>query len=96
MSNEYITLISSDNHHFIISKPAAFVSNTLKNALNLNFKESETNIIKLNENSLVLNKICEYFYYNLKYKDQEIDVPEFEIPTEMALELLVASDYFDC
>jgi transcription elongation factor B subunit 1 len=38
--------------------------------------------------------VCDYLYFNLKYKDVT-DVPEFDIPPEMALELLVAADYLD-
>lgn len=90
---EHVTLVSSDNFKFTVSKEAAEVSITLKNILNSNFKESNEKIIKLGEiNGNLLNKIVEYLYYNLKYKDS-VDVPEFDIPTEMSLELLVASDY---
>ena len=43
---------------------------------------------------LVLEKVCEYFYYNEKYKDAK-DVPDMDIPTELSLELLIAADYLD-
>jgi elongin-C len=36
--------------------------------------------------------VVEYLYYNAKYRDS-VDVPEFSVPTEMALELLVAADF---
>ncbi|KAL9127524.1 MAG: hypothetical protein Q9217_003612 [Psora testacea] len=36
--------------------------------------------------SIVLEKVCEYLYYNLKYKDVK-DVPDMEIPPELCLEL---------
>jgi transcription elongation factor B subunit 1 len=91
--SQYIKLISSDNFQFYITKEAAEVSMTLKNMINSDFKESTEKVITLAEiNGNLLNKIVEYLYYNLKYRDS-VDVPEFEIPTEMSLELLVASDY---
>lgn len=71
------------------------VSGTLRGMLNTSFQESSTNTIKLHElDSQLLEKVIEYLYYNLKYKDV-VDVPEFDIPTEMALELLVAADFLD-
>ncbi len=41
---------------------------------------------------VVLEKVCEYLYYNLKNKDSK-DVPDMEIPPELCLELLMAADY---
>ena len=41
---------------------------------------------------------CEYLYYHYKYKDSVTegkDIPEFNIPTHLALELLVKADYLD-
>jgi hypothetical protein len=43
---------------------------------------------------VVLEKVCEYLYYNEKHKDVK-DVPDMEIPPELCLELLMASDYLD-
>lgn len=93
--SEYITLVSSDGFEFVISKSAAMVSGTLKNMLSSTFRETEERKIRLQEmDARLLNKVVEYLYYNIKYKDS-VDVPEFDIPTEMALELLVASDFLD-
>jgi len=43
---------------------------------------------------VVLEKVCEYLYYNEKYKDQK-DVADMEIPPELCLELLMAADYLN-
>lgn len=43
---------------------------------------------------VVLEKVCEYLYYNQKHKDAK-DVPDMEIPPELCLELLMAADYLD-
>lgn len=42
--------------------------------------------------AVILEKICEYFYYNEKYRDAK-DVPDMEIPPELALELLMVADF---
>lgn len=57
--------------------------------------ESKTNTCVFdNINGLVLEKVCEYFYYNEKMKDAK-DVPDMEIPAELCLELLMAADYLN-
>lgn len=44
---------------------------------------------------VVLEKVCEYLYYNQKHAESK-DVPDMEIPPELCLELLIAADYLDC
>lgn len=43
---------------------------------------------------VVLEKVCEYFLYNEKHKDQA-NVPDMDVPPELCLELLMAADYLD-
>jgi hypothetical protein len=43
---------------------------------------------------LVLEKVCEYFYYNEKHKNSK-DVPDMDVPAELCLELLMAADYLN-
>lgn len=43
---------------------------------------------------VVLEKVCEYFCYHEKHKDQT-NVPDMDIPPELCLELLMAADYLD-
>ena len=40
----------------------------------------------------MLEKVCEYLYYNEKHRDSR-DVPDMDIPPELCLELLMAADY---
>lgn len=40
----------------------------------------------------MLEKVCEYFYYNKKFEHAK-DVPDMDIPPELCLELLMAADY---
>ena len=56
-------------------------------------KHSRTSSLTL-YSGIVLEKVCEYFYYNEKYKDAK-DVPDMDIPTELSIELLMAADYLD-
>ena len=43
---------------------------------------------------LVLEKVCEYFYYNEKHKNSK-DVPDIDVSAELCLELLMAADYLN-
>lgn len=43
---------------------------------------------------LVLEKVCEYFYYNEKHRDSK-DVPDMDFPLELSLEILMAADYLN-
>jgi transcription elongation factor B subunit 1 len=52
-------------------------------------------IWKLTHNSgVVLEKVCEYLYYNQKHAESK-DVSDMDIPPELCLELLIAADYLD-
>jgi hypothetical protein len=46
------------------------------------------------DSGAVLEKVCEYLYYNQKHAESK-DVPDMEIPPELCLELLLAADYLD-
>lgn len=94
-SSPYVTLISSDGFEFIVSRDAACVAGTIKKMLDpqSSFAESISGRCTLGTiNGVVLEKVCEYLYYNLKHKDEK-DVPDMEIPPELCLELLMAADY---
>lgn len=92
---EFVTLVSSDNFKFIILKEVASISSVLRNSQG--FEEGKTGRIDLDMDGDILECIVEYLYYHYKYKDQAEsgDVPEFNIPTHLALELLVKADYLD-
>ena len=42
----------------------------------------------------MLEKVCEYLYYNQKHAKSK-EVSDMEIPPELCLELLIAADYLD-
>ncbi|KAJ5488575.1 Elongin-C [Penicillium diatomitis] len=93
----YVTLVSSDGFEFIIPRSAACISGTIRRMLDpaSKFSEALTGRCVLETlNGVVLEKVCEYFLYNEKHKDQA-NVPDMEIPAELCLELLMAADYLD-
>jgi len=96
---EYVKLISSDQHEFIIKKEHALTSGTIKAMLSGpgQFSENETNEVNFREiPSHVLQKVCVYFTYKQKYTNSASEIPECPIPPEMALELLMAANFLDC
>ncbi|KAF7594453.1 Transcription elongation factor B (SIII), polypeptide 1 (15kDa, elongin C) [Aspergillus hancockii] len=95
--SEYVTLVSGDGFEYIIPRSTACVSGTIRRMLEHSNKFSEglTGICVLeNISGVVLEKVCEYFCYNEKNKNQT-NVPDMEIPPELCLELLMAADYLD-
>ncbi|KAL2849561.1 BTB/POZ protein [Aspergillus pseudoustus] len=95
--SEYVTLVSGDGFEFIIPRSAACVSGTIRRMLDPSSKFSEAlsgRCVFENLSGVVLEKVCEYFCYNDKNKNQT-NVPDMDIPPELCLELLMAADYLD-
>ncbi|KAJ5453610.1 Elongin-C [Penicillium daleae] len=95
--SEFVTLVSCDGFEFIIPRSAACISGTIRRMLDPASKFSESlsgRCVLENLSGVVLEKVCEYFMYNEKHKDQA-NVPDMEIPAELCLELLMAADYLD-
>merc|ERR1712205_34895 len=93
-----VKLISSEGHEFIIEKDAAMVSGTIKNMLSAPgmFVESSGEIRFPEMNAQVLEKVCQYFHYKLKFTNStQPQIPEFVIEPDVALELLMAANYLD-
>merc|ERR1711907_461114 len=93
-----VKLISSEGHEFIIEREAAMVSGTIKNMLSAPgmFVESSGEISFPEINSVVLEKVCQYFHYKLKWTNStQTQIPEFAIEPEVALELLMAANSLD-
>lgn len=96
MSEGTVLLISKENVEHPITREAAVLSSTLKSMLDGPFKEKDGHINLPEMSSAVVQKIVDYLEYNLKYKDADPnkeDIPEFDVPTDMSLELLLAADY---
>ncbi|KAK7536104.1 BTB/POZ protein [Phyllosticta citribraziliensis] len=94
---DYVTLVSRDGFEFNILRSAACVSGAVKRMLDPtnNFQEAKSNrCVFENINGNVLEKVCEYLYYNQKHQDAK-DVVDMDIPPELCLELLMAADYLN-
>nr|XP_039264559.1 elongin-C-like [Styela clava] len=95
----YIRIVSSDGHKFIVNRDYAMTSGTIKAMLSGpgRFAENETNEICFKEiPSHVLAKVCQYFAYKYRFSNTSMEMPEFPIAPEIALELLMAANFLDC
>mmetsp|Transcript_39768 Transcript_39768/g.55224 ORF Transcript_39768/g.55224 Transcript_39768/m.55224 type:complete len:101 (-) Transcript_39768:168-470(-) len=93
-----VKLVSHEGFEFVIDYNAACVSNTIKNMLSSQgqFTETELREIKFPEiTTPILEKVCQYFYYKLRYTNCPDVIPDFQIEPEVALELLMAANYLD-
>lgn len=99
---QYVRLISNDNFEFVVRRQAALCSGMIRRILepgaHAGFKETATNTVEFKGadgiSGIVLEKVCEYMYYNERNKDRK-DVPDQEIPAELCLQLLMAADYLE-
>ncbi|KNG51355.1 transcription elongation factor b polypeptide 1 [Stemphylium lycopersici] len=89
-ATEYVTLVSNDGYEFKLLRSAACIAGTIKKALDPMCTIPATN----QTYGVVLEKVCEYLYYNQKHAESK-DVSDMDIPPELCLELLIAADYLD-
>ena len=99
----YVRLISADGHVFIVKKALALkYSKTILAMMSGTGElgDDEVNEVSLKEiTSHILVPICNFFAYKERYSNQvgdAPDAPEFNIAKEVALELLMASNFLDC
>jgi len=78
-------------------KVATAGSKTMQVMLEGNYRESENNVVRFPDISgPVLEKVIQYLYYLDKNKQLSGRLPEFHIEPEIALELLMASNFLNC
>ncbi|CAB3360494.1 Hypothetical predicted protein [Cloeon dipterum] len=99
---DFVTLVSSEGKEFVVDrKIATTYSKTLGLMLDrscLRF-EGDSNKIHLSGlSSRVLEYVCKYFEHKRIYKNcPSVDIiPEFDVPLEHALDLLLAAHLLDC
>jgi len=95
----YIKLISSDGHELIIKRDHAHTAGAIKAMVSGpgQFSENETNEVSLRAiPSHILQKVCIFLAYNVRYTDSSTEPPEFPIQSEFALDLLMASNFLEC
>ena len=99
----YMKLISSDGFEFIVKKSLALkYSATIKAMMTGpgEVAEEEMNEVALREiPSHILALVCNFFAYKERYSDTKgdaPDAPEFNISKDVALDLLMATNFLDC
>ncbi|KAJ6251645.1 elongin-c [Anaeramoeba flamelloides] len=95
---EIVTLVSNDEKKFELSKDLVLLSGTLKAMLtgHGSFREKQTGVIQLkNIRGEVLKYVVEYLKYKKQYQNSKKEIPQFDIPTEIALELLMAANFLE-
>lgn len=66
----------------------------LLSGFELRWPEGPKLIYSYTNSGVLLEKVCEYLYYNEKHKGAQ-DVPDMEIPADMCLQLLMVADYLN-
>lgn len=95
MDGDYVTLVSSEGFDFVIERRCANVSGTIRAMLTGSYSECRDNHVTFPEISTrVLEKVIEYFHYKVRYSHSS-EMPEFKVEPEIALELLMASNFLD-
>ena len=90
-----------DDTTFLFINPKTFQTLTLAGACwrpfgSGQFVENDKNEIAFREvPSNILERVCTYLYYRVRYTNSSQEIPEFVIPSEIALELLMAANFLD-
>jgi len=94
---EFVKIISSGNHVFIVERRIAEVSQTIKRALNSSLREGDSREIRFPEISTkILERVIQYCHFKFRYTNSTTPIPEFHIQPDEALDLLLASNYLEC
>lgn len=91
-----IKLISAEGHEFYVDRRCAMVSGTIRAMLESQFAESRGEVRFPEIPGIVLEKVIQYLFYKIRYANSSQRIPNFDIPPELALELLMAANYLDC
>lgn len=95
----WYTYVACSIFRFTVKREHALTSGTIKAMLSGpgQFAENEANEVNFREiPSHVLQKVCMYFTYKVRYTNSSTEIPEFPIAPEIALELLMAANFLDC
>ncbi|CCH57839.1 hypothetical protein TBLA_0A00390 [Henningerozyma blattae CBS 6284] len=93
MSDKEVILISKEGISHPVKYEVCTISSTIRKILQEKFQEGISFEIELKQfNDEIIKKVIEYMEY--KYRGDE-EEEEFEVATDMSLELLIAADYLD-
>ncbi|XJO77474.1 hypothetical protein BDV3_002049 [Batrachochytrium dendrobatidis] len=96
---ETVKLVSADGFEFVLDRKYAMASGTIKSMLSSPGNAGGYKIyshLSSPYRAVILEKVCRYLYYKVRYANSIQEIPEFPIEPELALELLMASDFLDC
>ncbi|KAL0218761.1 hypothetical protein P9112_004414 [Eukaryota sp. TZLM1-RC] len=93
--DSYVTLVSAEDHEFLVPASSVLCSNLLRNILNSDVKESAERRVLLQEiPTNVLEVVCQYMMYRSSYGSVR-DPPPFNIPKHLAIHILKAAHYLE-
>ncbi|GFT12508.1 elongin-C [Nephila pilipes] len=99
----YVKIISYDSHNFYMKRQYIVTSKAIQKMLDIpplasdQDKPVEENEVKIGDySSLIIQKICQYFAYKARYFEGPIEIPNFDIDLDIALQLLLAANFLDC
>ncbi|XP_055339714.1 elongin-C-like [Paramacrobiotus metropolitanus] len=98
IQSDYVVLVSSDFHEFIITRSAAYMSATIRRMLEGRNKEISpwnVNEVLVNYPSMIVSKVAEYMIYKEYYERTHEDAPGFTVPPAIVLEVLMAAQFLD-
>lgn len=87
---------SSDDFEFVVERRFAMVSGTIKAMLTGNFSESKGEARFPEIRGEVLERVVQYFHHKLKYHNSRVPIPDFPVPPELSLDMLLAANFLDC
>ncbi|KAL7752661.1 elongin C [Sorochytrium milnesiophthora] len=97
-ASDTVRLLSSDGFEFVIDRKCAMASGTIKSMLSSpgRFTESQQNLIEFKDiKAIVLEKVCQYLYYRVRYTNSTSEIPDFKLEPDYALEVLMVAEYLD-
>lgn len=106
-TSTFLKLISNDGEVFVVDKKCAFVSKRIETLLTkgttdkkLLIETVEDDIIpltlRLDTSAKHLEKMIQYWYFKNRYEHDPSNRPTFEVPPEMALELIQVAQNYKC
>jgi transcription elongation factor B subunit 1 len=103
LSNGFVQLATNVNDNstfnkFRMEKPLACTSKTIDAMFQnpLQSDEGQTNEISFNNiTPKIMNKVCEYMVYKNRYANSTVEIPEYPLTADIALELLMAANFLD-
>lgn len=103
--DDFVKIVSKEGHEFLVYKECAKVSKLMKNFLEnkQGVTEKEIYVSELDGSihcrslsAPLLEKTIQYFYHKYRYDNDPEHRPEFNVPYEMAIELIQVATQMQC